>query len=155
MNTLDAYTHDIKISELIRAGDVHLVKFRCPNCSAEELSGYPLTSCSACRINLDQQAVDFQDTFKRVLAGSKRRSGQRVSKKNIQFLYDLQQKQCAYCPRSLADTGYHVEHIVPLAAGGTNRIANLCLACPRCNLIASSKYFSSIDAKRDYIAARR
>ncbi len=43
----------------------------------------------------------------------------------------LQKGKCAAC-RSHLD-GYHVDHIVPLALGGSNDCANLQLLCPSCN----------------------
>jgi len=41
---------------------------------------------------------------------------------------------CGYCRSpSLAGVPLAVDHIVPLAAGGTDHPPNLCLACYRCN----------------------
>jgi 5-methylcytosine-specific restriction endonuclease McrA len=37
------------------------------------------------------------------------------------------------CAVSLKD-GYHVDHVIPLALGGSNGPENLVLACPSCNL---------------------
>lgn len=142
----------VLVSEAVRAGDVYLVHFDCPDCGASELAGYPLTTCPACNAKLDSYPVDFEDASWRLLAGSKRRAGQRIAKKTIQFLYRLQSGQCAYCDQALE--AYDVEHIVPLAVGGTNNAANLCLSCPRCNRLAGAKYFPSIMAKKDYVLER-
>ena len=43
------------------------------------------------------------------------------------------------CTVSIAD-GYHVDHIQPLALGGSNDKANLQLLCPTCNLRKSAKH---------------
>jgi hypothetical protein len=45
------------------------------------------------------------------------------------------QWQCGYCQTQETLVGYalHIEHIVPLAAGGTSEEANLWLACCVCN----------------------
>jgi 5-methylcytosine-specific restriction endonuclease McrA len=51
---------------------------------------------------------------------------------DIEHLYDQQQGKCAYCQCSLQN-GYHVDHIVPLARGGSNDPSNLALACASCN----------------------
>jgi 5-methylcytosine-specific restriction endonuclease McrA len=42
---------------------------------------------------------------------------------------------CGYCPTSQRITAMpmHVEHIIPLAVGGTSAEENLWLACPLCN----------------------
>lgn len=47
-------------------------------------------------------------------------------------LFDKQGGRCVYCGKSL-DSGYHADHIVPLARGGSNWISNIQLTCPTCN----------------------
>ena len=49
--------------------------------------------------------------------------------------------RCEYCRmhQSLQGATFHVEHILPRAAGGSNRDDNLCLACPSCNLHNSDR----------------
>lgn len=44
--------------------------------------------------------------------------------------------RCVYCGVHAKKRGVktHVDHIVPLAKGGSNEISNLCLACEACNL---------------------
>ena len=44
--------------------------------------------------------------------------------------------RCEYClaPEELSGKEFHVEHIIPLATGGTDELNNLALACFRCNL---------------------
>lgn len=44
-----------------------------------------------------------------------------------------QQGGCFYCRVPLFG-GYHVEHKTPLSRGGADKLANICLACPPCNL---------------------
>lgn len=45
------------------------------------------------------------------------------------------QYRCGYCLTSQHITAMpmHIEHIIPLAAGGTSEAENLWLACPLCN----------------------
>lgn len=45
------------------------------------------------------------------------------------------QSRCEYCQTAQAISGaqMHVEHILPLARGGTSEAQNLCLACAWCN----------------------
>ncbi len=52
---------------------------------------------------------------------------------DIARLFGLQRGKCAYCSKSIRN-GYHVDHVIPLARGGTNWIANIALACAKCNL---------------------
>jgi hypothetical protein len=44
--------------------------------------------------------------------------------------------RCEFCGmhQSLQGATFHVEHILPSAAGGSDDLDNLCLACPGCNL---------------------
>lgn len=48
--------------------------------------------------------------------------------------------RCIYCGAHLAD-GWHVEHVRPIARGGTNRINNLWPSCADCNLAKGDKPF--------------
>lgn len=58
---------------------------------------------------------------------------------DVQRLYEAQHWVCAACPAALAD-GYHVDHIMPLALGGSNGPENLQLLCPPCNLSKGAKH---------------
>jgi len=43
-------------------------------------------------------------------------------------------ERCSYCRSpALAGVPMVIDHIIPLVAGGTSNIENLCLACYRCN----------------------
>ncbi len=57
---------------------------------------------------------------------------------DIRKLERLQRMKCAYC-RSCLKGGYHLDHIVPLALGGTNWPHNLQLLCQTCNLSKGAK----------------
>lgn len=41
--------------------------------------------------------------------------------------------RCHWCGADCKEN-YHVDHIQPLSKGGSNRIENICIACPTCNL---------------------
>lgn len=45
---------------------------------------------------------------------------------------------CFYCNVPLF-AHYHVEHMIPLSRGGADKLENLCLACPTCNLRKGAK----------------
>jgi len=49
-------------------------------------------------------------------------------------LFNIQKKKCAGCRRSLVGINYHVDHIQPLALGGSNWPSNLQIMCPTCNM---------------------
>ena len=59
--------------------------------------------------------------------------------KDILMLFELQRHRCAICKCSVKN-GYHVDHIYPLASGGSNGKENLQILCPACNLSKSTKH---------------
>lgn len=56
----------------------------------------------------------------------------RVTIVDLHNIWMKQRGRCAYCRRQLG-ADYHVDHIVPVAAGGTSEPGNLQFACPDCN----------------------
>lgn len=64
------------------------------------------------------------------------------SKQDIVLIFERQSGKCAACRSPLTIKGkltYHVDHIKPLALGGTNWPHNLQLLCPGCNLTKGAK----------------
>src|SRR6266478_5013751 len=49
-----------------------------------------------------------------------------------------QRNQCYWCNCTLDNT-YHVDHVVPLARGGSNFPENIVIACPHCNQSRGAK----------------
>ena len=45
------------------------------------------------------------------------------------------QNRCEYCQtlQKMTLATFHLDHIIPLAAGGATEFENLCLSCPLCN----------------------
>ena len=50
----------------------------------------------------------------------------------IEKMLQAQRRRCAACKCSISD-GYHVDHIQPVARGGSNDITNIQLLCAPCN----------------------
>lgn len=50
-------------------------------------------------------------------------------------------RRCEYChvPEAFTGQPFHFDHIIPKCEGGKTSLANLCLACPRCNLVKGDK----------------
>lgn len=59
---------------------------------------------------------------------------------------DRAHARCEYCRmhQSLQGATFHIEHILPRSAGGSDTLDNLALACPRCNLKKSNRV-SAVD----------
>jgi len=58
--------------------------------------------------------------------------------------------RCEYCraPEAVFNFPFEVEHIVPIARGGTQQESNLALACRSCNL-RKATHFSGIDPQSE------
>lgn len=73
---------------------------------------------------------------------SKRRGAEgQYTRHDIDALMSLQKQLCAEptCKKPIKD-GYHVDHIMPLARGGTNWPKNLQLLCQKCNQSKHAKH---------------
>ena len=54
-------------------------------------------------------------------------------------LYQLQRGKCPICKERLGQN-WHLDHIVPIALGGSNTDENVQLLCPTCNLAKNAKH---------------
>lgn len=68
---------------------------------------------------------------------AKKASGDHFTGHDVKQVLASQKEKCANCLSSIRG-GYHVDHIVPLARGGTNDRYNIQLLCPPCNIKKSS-----------------
>jgi 5-methylcytosine-specific restriction endonuclease McrA len=60
-----------------------------------------------------------------------------LTKKDIEFLYKLQDGICVSCRKSLDN--YHIDHIIPVSKGGGLTLSNVQLLCPFCNQSKNDK----------------
>lgn len=61
-------------------------------------------------------------------------TGRRPISKNLRFeVFKRDSFKCQYCGAVAPDVLLHVDHIHPVAAGGTNEITNLITSCEPCN----------------------
>jgi 5-methylcytosine-specific restriction endonuclease McrA len=49
------------------------------------------------------------------------------------ILFGKQAGLCLYCSADLEQSGWHMEHKIPLSRGGKHDWNNVCLSCPGCN----------------------
>lgn len=60
--------------------------------------------------------------------------------KRLRFaIFARDQFTCRYCGRQADQVALHIDHIIPVAKGGTNDEQNLITACVECNLGKSDK----------------
>lgn len=65
------------------------------------------------------------------------------SKKDVDFILEMQNRLCANCGTKLFRSGkkmFHVDHVMPLALGGSNWPSNLQCLCPQCNTRKGAKH---------------
>lgn len=66
-------------------------------------------------------------------------------------LMTLQRCKCAICRVSLKEVRPHLDHVMPIAKGGTNTDDNAQLLCPTCNLTKSAKHPVDFMQERGYL----
>lgn len=83
-----------------------------------------------------------------------RRAGRklgRLEQGSVTKIGRLQTWKCACCRVHLKRTGYHIDHIMPLALGGEHAAFNIQLLCPKCNLSKSAKHPVDFMRQRGYL----
>ena len=63
----------------------------------------------------------------------KRAGGGGLSKGYVAFLREQQNDKCLACYADFTETGYQIDHVIPLAKGGQHCDGNVQLLCPTCN----------------------
>jgi 5-methylcytosine-specific restriction endonuclease McrA len=74
---------------------------------------------------------DLQQLENPEISGVEYQQGELLGYEVREYLLNKWDRQCTYC--QVKDVPLQVEHVVPKARGGSNRISNLCLACDKCN----------------------
>jgi 5-methylcytosine-specific restriction endonuclease McrA len=87
--------------------------------------------CHITNISLERVKFDMQIMENAEISGLKYQQGTLAGYEAREYLLEKWQRACAYCDKK--DIPLQIEHIVPKAKLGTNRISNLCLACSKCN----------------------
>jgi 5-methylcytosine-specific restriction endonuclease McrA len=97
-------------------------------------------------INIQEKAKQWalQNKDKRLAHQHNRRankikSGGKLSDDLIEKLFNLQRGKCACCGDGLGEN-FHLDHIMPLALGGSNTDGNMQLLKQRCNNQKHSKH---------------
>jgi 5-methylcytosine-specific restriction endonuclease McrA len=78
-------------------------------------------------VRFDTQALQNPE-----ISGVEYQQGELAGYELREYLLEKWGRKCAYC--GVTNVPLQVEHIVPRARGGTNRVGNLTLACEPCNL---------------------
>jgi 5-methylcytosine-specific restriction endonuclease McrA len=86
----------------------------------------PITVLSQEVVRFDTQLLEQPE-----MSGTEYQQGELAGYEVREYLLEKFGRRCAYC--GATGVPLQVEHIVPKARGGTNRVSNLTLACAPCN----------------------
>jgi 5-methylcytosine-specific restriction endonuclease McrA len=86
----------------------------------------PITEVSVELVKFDTQALVNLE-----ISGTEYQQGELAGYEVREYLLEKWHRTCAYC--GVQNMPLQVEHIVPRACGGSNRVSNLTLACQPCN----------------------
>lgn len=87
--------------------------------------------CPVGAISLELVKFDTQLMESPEISGVEYQQGELAGYEVRQFLLEKWGRKCAYC--GAEKIALQIEHIVPRARGGSNRVSNLTLACEKCN----------------------
>ena len=69
---------------------------------------------------------------------------------DVRLLMRLQKGKCPVCLSTIRDK-YHIDHVLPLASGGTNDRLNIQLLCPDCNLSKNASHPIDFMQRRGFL----
>jgi 5-methylcytosine-specific restriction endonuclease McrA len=88
--------------------------------------------CNITNISLELVKFDMQLMEKPEISGAEYQQGTLAGYETREYLLEKWGRKCTYCGKG--NIPLQIEHIIPRAKGGTNRVSNLCLSCEKCNL---------------------
>jgi hypothetical protein len=86
------------------------------------------------------------------ISGVEYQQGTRAGYGTREYLLHKWGRKCTYCGKE--NIPLQVEHIVPRAKGGSNRVSNLCLSCEKCNLAKGTKSIEDFLKKKPELLKR-
>jgi 5-methylcytosine-specific restriction endonuclease McrA len=85
-----------------------------------------------------QAHPDLRAEYQRNRRAKKRGANGTHTAQDVTAQLTRQHGKCYWC-NTTTRKNYHVDHVIPLAAGGSNHPENIVIACPTCNLTKGAK----------------
>ena len=101
----------------------------------------PVDSISMELVRFDTQKLEAPE-----ISGIEYQQGELLGYEIREYLLEKWGRKCTYCSKE--NIPLQVEHIVPKAKNGSNRISNLCLACAKCNQKKGTQSIEQFLAKK-------
>jgi 5-methylcytosine-specific restriction endonuclease McrA len=93
--------------------------------------------CNITAISLELVRFDMQLMENPEISGVEYQQGTLAGYETREYLLEKWGRQCTYCGKE--NIPLQIEHMIPRAKGGSNRVSNLCLSCEKCNLAKGTK----------------
>jgi 5-methylcytosine-specific restriction endonuclease McrA len=93
--------------------------------------------CHITAISMELVKFDMQLMENAEISGVEYQQGTLQGYEVREYLLEKWGRKCAYCGKE--NIPLQIEHMVPKAKLGTNRLSNLCLACEKCNRAKGTK----------------
>jgi 5-methylcytosine-specific restriction endonuclease McrA len=104
----------------------------------------PVGAMSLELVRFDLQAIEQPE-----ISGAEYQQGTLFGYELREYLLLKWGHACAYCNKG--DLPLQIEHIVPKAKGGSNRVSNLCIACEACNQAKGSQDLEQFLGKKQEV----
>jgi 5-methylcytosine-specific restriction endonuclease McrA len=108
--------------------------------------------CKITNISLELVRFDMQLMENPEILGAEYQQGTLAGYETREYLLEKWGRKCTYCSKE--NIPLQIEHIVPRAKGGSNRVSNLCLACEKCNLAKGTKNIEEFLKKKPDLIKR-
>jgi 5-methylcytosine-specific restriction endonuclease McrA len=103
-------------------------------------------------VALELTKYDTQKLQNPEISGVEYQQGELYGYEVREYLLEKWGRKCVYC--GAENVALQIDHIVPKAKGGSNRVSNLTLACQNCNEKKGSKDLEEFLAKKSELARR-
>jgi hypothetical protein len=80
---------------------------------------------------IEVSSFDTQKMINPEISGVEYQQGELQGYEVREYLLEKYGRTCAYCRKS--NVPLQVEHVIPSSRGGSDRVSNLTISCPRCN----------------------